>query len=135
MPVPVSAPSTSTRSTKARALTACACAGSPRKRESATAAKSIEIIAAHVMTQEARVLSAYLVRVWITVIGAVLVTALLAWWVSSRGLAPLREQWPTRPPRSRRTLSARLDVANTPAELQSLAESFNAMLDRLRRRL
>ena len=28
-------------------------------------------------------------------------------------------------------MSARLDVANAPAELQSLAESFNAMLDRL----
>ncbi len=34
----------------------------------------IEIIAAHVMTQEARVLSLYLDRVWITVVCAVLVT-------------------------------------------------------------
>jgi two-component system heavy metal sensor histidine kinase CusS len=91
----------------------------------------IEIIAAHVMTQEARVLSAYLVRVWITVVIAVLITALLAWWVSSRGLAPLRKMADKAAEITPNTLSARLDVKNTPTELQSLAVSFNAMLDRL----
>jgi two-component system, OmpR family, heavy metal sensor histidine kinase CusS len=91
----------------------------------------IEIIAAHVMTQEAHVLSAYLVRVWITVVVAVLITALLAWWVSSRGLAPLRKMADKAAEITPNTLSARLDVKNTPTELQSLAVSFNAMLDRL----
>ncbi len=91
----------------------------------------IEIIAAHVMTQEAHVLSAYLVRVWITVVIAVLITALLAWWVSSRGLAPLRKMADKAAEITPNTLSARLDVQNTPTELQSLAVSFNAMLDRL----
>jgi two-component system heavy metal sensor histidine kinase CusS len=91
----------------------------------------VEIIAAHVMTQEARVLSAYLVRVWITVVSAVLITALLAWWVSSRGLAPLRKMADKAAEITPNTLSARLDVENTPTELQSLAMSFNAMLDRL----
>ncbi|WP_438391359.1 heavy metal sensor histidine kinase [Caballeronia sp. DA-9] len=91
----------------------------------------VEIIAAHVMTQEARVLSTYLVRVWINVAIAVLVTALLAWWVSSRGLTPLRKMADKAAEITPNTLSARLDVENTPAELQSLAISFNAMLDRL----
>ena len=91
----------------------------------------IEIIAAHVMTQEARVLSTYLLRVWITVVSAVLITALLAWWVSSRGLAPLRKMADRVAGISPDTLSARLDIKNTPTELQSLAMSFNAMLDRL----
>jgi two-component system heavy metal sensor histidine kinase CusS len=91
----------------------------------------VEIIAAHVMTQEARVLSTYLVRVWINVAIAVLVTALLAWWVSSRGLTPLRKMADKAAEITPNTLSARLDVENTPTELQSLAISFNAMLDRL----
>ncbi|KQR76348.1 histidine kinase [Burkholderia sp. Leaf177] len=91
----------------------------------------VEIIAAHVMTQEARVLSTYLVRVWINVAIAVLVTALLAWWVSSRGLTPLRKMADKAAEITPNTLSARLDVENTPTELQSLAVSFNAMLDRL----
>jgi two-component system, OmpR family, heavy metal sensor histidine kinase CusS len=91
----------------------------------------IEIIAAHVMTQEARVLSTYLLRVWITVVSAVLITALLAWWVSSRGFAPLRKMADRVAGITPDTLSARLDIKNTPTELQSLAMSFNAMLDRL----
>ena len=91
----------------------------------------VEIIAAHVMTQEAIVLSAYLERVWITVIGAVLVTLLLAYWVTSRGLMPLKAMADKAAEITPNRLSARLDVAHAPAELQSLAASFNAMLERL----
>lgn len=91
----------------------------------------VEIIAAHVMTQEAIVLSAYLKRVWINVIGAVLVTLLLAYWVTSRGLMPLKLMADKAAEITPNRLSARLDVAHAPAELQSLAASFNAMLDRL----
>jgi two-component system heavy metal sensor histidine kinase CusS len=93
--------------------------------------ETVEIIAAHTMTQEARVLSAYLVRVWINVIGAVVVTVLLAYWVSSRGLQPLTKMAAKAAEITPNRMSARLDVANAPAELQGLAESFNAMLDRL----
>jgi two-component system heavy metal sensor histidine kinase CusS len=91
----------------------------------------VEIIAAHVMTQEAIVLSAYLERVWITVIGAGLVTLVLAYWVTSRGLMPLKAMADKAAEITPNRLSARLDVAHAPAELQSLAASFNAMLDRL----
>jgi len=76
-------------------------------------------------------LSAYLERVWLTVIGAVLVTLLLAYWVTSRGLMPLRLMADKAAEITPDRLSARLDVAHAPAELQSLAASFNAMLDRL----
>jgi two-component system heavy metal sensor histidine kinase CusS len=93
--------------------------------------ETVEIVAAHVMTQEARVLSAYLVRVWITVISAVLITALLAWWVSSSGLKPLRKMADKAAEITPDDMSARLDLKHTPTELQSLALSFNAMLDRL----
>ena len=91
----------------------------------------IEIIAAHVMTQEARVLSLYLIRVWITVVCAVLVTLALAYWVTSRGLMPLKAMAGKAAEISPNRMSARLDVAHAPTELQGLAASFNAMLDRL----
>jgi two-component system heavy metal sensor histidine kinase CusS len=91
----------------------------------------VEIIAAHVMTQEARVLSAYLARVWITVIAAILVTLVLAYWVASRGLLPLRLMADKAAEISPNRMSTRLEVAGAPAELQSLAVSFNAMLDRI----
>ncbi|MDR5734848.1 heavy metal sensor histidine kinase [Caballeronia sp. LZ025] len=91
----------------------------------------VDIIAAHVMTQEAHVLSAYLKRVWFTVIGAVAVTMLLAYWVTSRGLMPLKLMADKAAEITPNRMSARLDVAHAPAELQSLAASFNAMLDRL----
>ncbi|RDU99488.1 heavy metal sensor histidine kinase [Trinickia dinghuensis] len=91
----------------------------------------VQIIAAHVMTQEARVLHVYLIRVWINVICAVLVTLALAYWVTSRGLMPLRLMADKAAEISPNRMSARLEVARAPAELQSLAASFNAMLDRL----
>ncbi|WP_206950658.1 heavy metal sensor histidine kinase [Trinickia acidisoli] len=91
----------------------------------------VQIIAAHVMTQEARVLSVYLTRVWITVICAVLITLALAYWVTSRGLMPLRSMADKAAEISPNRMSARLEVARAPTELQSLAASFNAMLDRL----
>lgn len=91
----------------------------------------VEIIAAHVMTQEARVLAAYLRRVWITVICAVFITVALAYWVTSRGLMPLKSMAGKAAEISPNRMSTRLDVAHAPTELQSLAASFNAMLDRL----
>ncbi len=91
----------------------------------------VEIIAAHVMTQEARVLSTYLVRVWVNMIGAALIAMLLAYWATSRGLRPLKLMADKAAEITPHRLSARLDVAHAPTELQGLAASFNAMLDRL----
>jgi two-component system heavy metal sensor histidine kinase CusS len=91
----------------------------------------VEIIAAHVMTQEAQVLAVYLWRVWINVLLAVLVTLGLAYWVTSRGLMPLKSMAAKAAEISPNRMSARLEVARAPTELQSLATSFNAMLDRL----
>jgi two-component system, OmpR family, heavy metal sensor histidine kinase CusS len=91
----------------------------------------VEIIAAHVMTQEARVLAAYRLRVYINVIVAALAALALAYWVTSRGLLPLKLMAEKAAEIAPNRMSARLDVAHAPAELQSLAASFNAMLDRL----
>ncbi len=94
-------------------------------------AQTVEIAAAHVMTQEEKVLDAYRLRVIWTVIGAVLATALLASWALQRSLRPLREMAQRTAEITPEKLAVRLDIDGTPRELRQLASSFNAMLDRL----
>ena len=91
----------------------------------------VEIIAAHVMTQEERILLLYRDRVIATVLAAVLITALLAFWALRSGLQPLRKMAARTGEITPEQLSIRLDVRAAPRELQQLAQSFNAMLDRL----
>ncbi|MGI4983060.1 MAG: heavy metal sensor histidine kinase [Janthinobacterium lividum] len=92
---------------------------------------NIEIVAAHVMTQEERVLRVYRARVFWTIAGAVLAAALCGFWALRRGLSPLREMAGRAAEITPERLSTRLDVAAAPPELRQLAHSFNDMLDRL----
>lgn len=91
----------------------------------------VEIIAPHVMTQEARVLKMYLWCVWVNVALAAIIASMLAYWVTTRGLKPLKSMADKAAEIAPERLSARLDVAHAPAELQSLAALFNDILDRL----
>lgn len=91
----------------------------------------VQIIAAHVMTQEERILLVYRNRVMATVLAAVVIAALLAFWALRRGLQPLRKMAAQTSEITPEQLSIRLDVSAAPQELQQLALSFNAMLDRL----
>lgn len=91
----------------------------------------LQITAAHLLLGETRMLAQYRDRVIAAVLLAFLGTALLGWLVLRHGLRPLRtlaakaaEIHPT-------SLDTRLDVAAAPAELQQVAQSFNAMLERL----
>ncbi|HCF0820886.1 TPA: heavy metal sensor histidine kinase [Pseudomonas aeruginosa] len=91
----------------------------------------LQITAAHLLLGETRMLAQYRDRVIAAVLLAFLGTALLGWLVLRHGLRPLRtlaakaaEIHPT-------SLNTRLDVAAAPAELQQVAQSFNAMLERL----
>jgi two-component system heavy metal sensor histidine kinase CusS len=93
--------------------------------------ETIEIVAAHVMTQEEKVLALYRQRVVATVLGALFVTLLLAAWSLRRSLAPLRQMAARAADVTPENLAIRLDVGAAPAELQTFAASFNAMLDRL----
>ena len=93
--------------------------------------ETIQITAAHVMTQEERVLATYLTRVMWTMIAATLATALMGFWALRRGLKPLRKMAEHTAEISPAQLSTRLNVADAPSELRQLAASFNAMLDRL----
>jgi two-component system heavy metal sensor histidine kinase CusS len=62
---------------------------------------------------------------------AALVTALLGWAATRRGLAPLHRVTELAAGISAEHLSRRLPTAGQPAELQPLIASFNAMLERL----
>jgi two-component system heavy metal sensor histidine kinase CusS len=90
----------------------------------------VEIMAAHVMTQEAMVLDNYLWRVAATVLIAVLVTALLGYLMLDRGLRPVRSMAARAAEITPANLSVRLDE-QARGELGVLARAFNAMLDRL----
>ncbi len=62
---------------------------------------------------------------------AALVTALLGWAATRRGLAPLHRVTDLAAGISAEHLASRLPTAGQPAELQPLIASFNAMLERL----
>ncbi|WP_132669804.1 heavy metal sensor histidine kinase [Pseudomonas aeruginosa] len=91
----------------------------------------LQITAAHLLLGETRMLAQYRDRVIAAVLLAFLGTALLGWLVLRHGLRPLRTLAAT----SRRVfrlvgwISAAFAAA--PAELQQVAQSFNAMLERL----
>lgn len=69
--------------------------------------------------------------VWLTVGLSALVTALLGAWAARSGLRPLRQMGRITARVSARSLTTRLPVEQMPAELAQLADSLNAMLQRL----
>jgi len=92
---------------------------------------TVEIIAGHVLTQEAALLRDYYRRVFLASVIAVVVTALLAYLLLTRGLRPLHAMAVKAAEITPQNLATRLRVADAPVELQRLAGAFNAMLDRL----
>ncbi|WP_447736468.1 heavy metal sensor histidine kinase [Pseudomonas shirazensis] len=69
--------------------------------------------------------------IWLTVGLSALATALLGAWAVRRGLRPLRQIGAVAASVNARSLTTRLPVAQMPEELAQLAESMNAMLQRL----
>ncbi len=91
----------------------------------------VEITAAYVMTQESKMLSAYLLRVVGAIALAVFLTTLLGFLILKRGLMPLTAMSHRAAEITPTNLSARLREEDAPTELRQLAGAFNAMLDRL----
>ncbi|HSC76480.1 MAG TPA: heavy metal sensor histidine kinase [Pseudomonadales bacterium] len=60
-----------------------------------------------------------------------LIMAILGWFAAKRGLRPVQEMAHIASHISAQQLQERLPINNIPVELLTLAESFNAMLDRL----
>ncbi|AON55282.1 heavy metal sensor histidine kinase [Herbaspirillum seropedicae] len=92
---------------------------------------TVEIVAAYVMVQEARMMRSYRWRIAGAAAAAVVMTALLGFLLLRRGLQPLEAMSQRAAQITPDHLSARLDQEGMPAELRRVALSFNAMLDRL----
>ncbi|MFL9947923.1 heavy metal sensor histidine kinase [Paraburkholderia agricolaris] len=91
----------------------------------------VEVIAAHPMTQEVRMLAAYRNRIVLATLTGMLAATLLAYYVLRRTFRPVREIATRAAQISPASLSVRLDSEAAPVELRQLTHAFNAMLDRL----
>ena len=91
----------------------------------------VEVIAAHPMTQEVRMLNAYRDRILLATFTGMLAATLLAYYVLRRTLRPVREIATRAAQISPASLAVRLDSKAAPVELRQLTQAFNAMLDRL----
>jgi two-component system heavy metal sensor histidine kinase CusS len=91
----------------------------------------VEVIAAHPMTQEVRMLAEYRNRIVLATLIGMAAATLLASYVLRRAFRPVREIATRAAQISPTSLSVRLDSEAAPVELRQLTHAFNAMLDRL----
>lgn len=92
---------------------------------------TVRITAAYVMTQESGLLHDYLLRVIGAIILSVILTTLLGYLLLKRGLKALTAMSHHAESITPSQLTSRFRDSGVPSELQQLAVSFNAMLDRL----
>lgn len=76
-------------------------------------------------------LASFRKRLWLAVVGCILLTALLGWVAARRGLAPVRDMAGIAHGISASRLGNRLPLDAVPEELTQLASAFNDMLGRL----
>ncbi len=93
----------------------------------------IEIIAAHPMTREMRMIGSYRTRVILATVLAMAVSVLLSVLLLRRGLRPLRRLAAQAGQINPINLAVRFDEDRAPLELRMMTVAFNAMLDRLAR--
>ncbi|OHV10507.1 heavy metal sensor histidine kinase [Kushneria phosphatilytica] len=91
----------------------------------------VKLIIGHLLNKEMALLASY--RRWIleAVLSAFLATALFGYMALQRGLRPLRRLARQAADIRPTTLTQRLGLEHTPAELDRLTQSVNGMLDRL----
>lgn len=83
------------------------------------------------LTHEQDMLAAYRARLWLILAVALAVSAFVGHRIARRGVRPLEQITCTARRISSTTLDARIDRTGLPAEVASLAITFNEMLDRL----
>ena len=83
------------------------------------------------VSQSGRIISAYWTRLCLLLVAAVVVASVTGWILARRGLAPLRRISQSMERIRAQQLGERIGAQPWPAELQSLAEAFDAMLGRL----
>jgi len=93
--------------------------------------REVEVISGRVMTERTRMLIDYRNRVILMAVCAGLVSALLAFVLARRALAPIGHLAAQAASIGVRSLSRRIDTEQAPRELLPLIDSFNGMLGRL----
>lgn len=91
----------------------------------------VRLLVAHVMAKETAMLASFRQQIYVAVVLAFLITALLGYLLLQRGLRPLHKMAALAAAITPASLHTRLDSRDTPVELQPLSEAFNAMLNRL----
>lgn len=82
-------------------------------------------------TQEEAMLARYRLNLWAVLIVALLLCAMGGFRIARRGIHPVQEITSTARTISATTLHQRIESAGQTAEIAALADTFNAMLDRL----
>lgn len=93
--------------------------------------RNVHLTAAHIMVKEMAMLSEFRQRIYLAVLLAFLITAVLGYALLRRGLRPLRRMAAHAADITPARLDSRMDSEDTPVELQQLSDAYNAMLDRL----
>ncbi|NDL63774.1 heavy metal sensor histidine kinase [Acerihabitans arboris] len=91
----------------------------------------VTITTGRLMTERTRTLAMYRHQIILVASGATVLTALLAWFFTRRGLKPLRRLADETASIDIRLLSRRIGLKRAPPELRQLIDAFNTMLDRL----
>ncbi|VVE20290.1 two-component sensor histidine kinase [Pandoraea capi] len=95
--------------------------------------RDLQIMSGRLMTERTRMLSDYRTQIFLFATTAACLAALLAFWLARRSMRPLRRLAVQTASIGVGTLSTRLPQRDTPAELDALVVSINAMLGRLER--
>jgi two-component system heavy metal sensor histidine kinase CusS len=97
----------------------------------ASAPYVVKITTGRLMTERTRTMAMYRRQIILVAAVATCLTAILAWWLTRKGLAPLRRLADETASIDIRLLSRRIGLDRAPPELRELIAAFNAMLDRL----
>lgn len=92
---------------------------------------SIDVLLAVDVSESQRLLKAHATAAWVVAVLGTVVSAVLAWFVARRGLAPLAYLAARAEQVTAHRLGTALAVEDAPAEVRGLVESINHMLARL----
>lgn len=95
------------------------------------ARQQLTIITGRLLSERTRMLASYRRQIWLAAIVVAALTALLAFWLARRGLAPLQRLAGQTATIGIQNLAVRIHAAGAPRELLPLIAGFNGMLDRL----
>lgn len=93
--------------------------------------RGLTLIAGKLLAERSQMLAAYRLKLWLALVTGAMLTFLLGWLVSLRGLRPLRELAARARAIDVQHLHLRLDEVGEVSELRSLSAALNQMLARL----